>query len=95
MSQYLGMIVALVGHDCRADLAQPDSVAPACASKPKSLRVIIHTLRLYDKGRAIEVRARKRATYLKLFSNDKASRFAPDSEPDYSPRLAALKRLKR
>src|SRR5205085_6045859 len=96
MRQNLAVRVAAISHHRRADLAQPDAVAPARADQREGLRIFCRAgFGLDYESRAVEVRTRQRAANLKLFADDQRLQLAGDLQKNEAPGFSTFYSFER
>src|SRR5437868_3852697 len=96
MPQNLAVRVTAIGHHRRADLAQPDAVAPARADQREGLRIFCRAgFGLDYEGRAVEVRRRQCAANLKLFADDERLQLAGDLQTNEAPGFSTFQCVER
>src|SRR5262247_3692510 len=91
MLQNAPEIIAPLGHQRGADLAQPHAVSPPGADQSeRGGRAAGRPFAFYHKGRAVKVRRRERAADFKLLADDHRFALAHDAQPDDAPRGASF-----
>src|SRR5262249_41464081 len=91
MFQNAPEIIAPLGHQRGADLAQPHAVTPPCADQSElGGRAAAHSLAFDHEGRAVKMRRRERSADFKLLSDDHLFALAHDAQPDDAPRSASF-----
>src|SRR5215475_10474530 len=91
MLQNAPEIMAPLGHQRGADLAQPHAMPPSGADQSEGCgRAAFRSFALDDEGRAVKMRRRERATDFKLLADNHSFALAHDAQPDDAARSAAL-----
>src|SRR5262245_52972744 len=91
MFQNAPEIIAPLGHQRGADLAQPHAMSPPGADQcERGWRAAVHSFAFDDKGRAVKVGRRESAADFKLLADDHLFALAHYAQPDDAPRSAPL-----